>query len=219
MATREVLAELAAQFQRQSDCAVLLESAGGVDVAKRVAAGEAVDVVVLAAKTIDDLIAAGRLSAASRTDIVKSGIAVAVRAGAPVPDIGSAEALKRAVLQAATISYSTGPSGVYLVGLFERWGIYDQIKPRIVQAPPGVPVGCLVARGEVELGFQQLSELINLPGITLVGPMPPELQSITTFTGAVSCASGQTGAATALLAFLASPQSTAVIVRQGLQPA
>ena len=112
MATREVLAELAAQFQRQSDCAVLLESAGGVDVAKRVAAGEAVDVVVLAAKTIDDLIAAGRLSAASRTDIVKSGIAVAVRAGAPVPDIGSAEALKRAVLQAATISYSTGPSGV-----------------------------------------------------------------------------------------------------------
>ena len=219
MATREVLAELAAQFQRQSDCAVLLESAGGVDVAKRVAAGEAVDVVVLAAKTIDDLIAAGRLSAASRTDIVKSGIAVAVRAGAPVPDIGSAEALKRAVLLAATISYSTGPSGVYLVGLFERWGIYDQIKPRIVQAPPGVPVGCLVARGEVELGFQQLSELINLPGITLVGPMPPELQSITTFTGAVSCASGQTGTATALLAFLASPQSAAVIVRQGLQPA
>ena len=138
---------------------------------------------------------------------------------APVPDIGSAEALKRAVLQAATISYSTGPSGVYLVGLFERWGIYEQIKPRIVQAPPGVPVGCLVARGEVELGFQQLSELINLPGITLVGPMPPELQSITTFTGAVSCASGQTGTATALLAFLASPQSAAVIVRQGLQPA
>ncbi len=218
MATREVLAELATQFQQASGCAVVLESAGGVDVAKRVLAGEAADVVILAAKAIDELIAAARLSAESRTDIVKSGIAVAVRAGAPLPDIGSAEALKQAVSGAATLSYSTGPSGVYLVGLFQRWGIYEQIKPRIVQVPPGVPVGSLVARGEVALGFQQLSELINLPGIVVVGPMPAEVQSITTFTGAVSTTSAHADLARSLLAFLSAPQRAPVLARQGMQP-
>lgn len=219
MATREVLAELAAQYQRESGCAVVLESAGGVDVARRVLAGEAADVVVLAAKAIDELVAAGRLVAASRTDLVRSGIAVAVRSGAPLPDISSAEALKQAVAQAATISYSTGPSGVYLVGLFRRWGIYEQIAPRIVQAPPGVPVGTLLARGEVELGFQQLSELINVAGIAVVGPMPAAVQSITTFTGAVGVASAQSMHASGLLAFLSSPGSASAKVRQGMQPA
>jgi len=219
MATREVLAELAARYEAESGCAVVLESAGGVDVAKRVQAGEPVDVVVLAAKAIDELIRAGALLAASRTDIVKSGIAVAVRAGVPLPDIASAEALKRVVSRASTISYSTGPSGVYLVGLFERWGIYEQIKPRIVQAPPGVPVGSLVARGEVELGFQQLSELMNLPGISVVGSLPAEIQSITTFTGAVSASSSESAHAHRLLAFMSHPQAAATIVRQGMEPA
>ena len=159
------------------------------------------------------------LLAASRTDIVKSGIAIAVRAGTVLPEVASAESLKQAVSRAASISYSTGPSGVYLEALFGRWGIYEQIKPRIVQAPPGVPVGSLVARGEVELGFQQLSELINLPGITIVGPMPAEIQSITTFVGAVSTTSAHPGPAQDLLAFLSAPQAASVILRQGMEPA
>jgi molybdate transport system substrate-binding protein len=219
MATREVLAELASGFHRETGCAVVLESAGGVDVARRVQAGETVDVVVLAAKAIDDLIATGRLLADSRVDIVRSGIAIAVAAGAAVPDVSTEAALKQAVLAAPTLSYSTGPSGVYLVGLFERWGIYPQIQPRIVQAPPGVPVGSLVAKGEVALGFQQLSELMHLPGIAVVGPMPPEVQSITTFSGAVASGSAHAAQARALLAFMTAPQAAGAIRRQGMEPA
>lgn len=219
MATRDVLAALATRYQSRTGCDVHLESAGGVDVARRVAAGEAVDVVVLAAKAIDDLIKAGCLLADSRTDIVRSGIAIAVRAGAALPDIATESAVRQAVLAAPTISYSTGPSGVYLAGLFERWGILAQIQPRIVQAPPGVPVGSLVARGEVALGFQQLSELMHLPGIQVVGPMPPEIQSITTFSGAVSTGSAHADAARGLLAQMAAPQAADVIRLQGMEPA
>lgn len=219
MATRDVLAALAARYQSRTGCEVRLESAGGVDVARRVAAGEAVDVVVLAAKAIDELIKAGRLLADTRIDIVRSGIAIAVRAGAATPDISSESAVKKAVLAAPTISYSTGPSGVYLVGLFERWGIYAQIQSRIVQAPPGVPVGSLVARGDVALGFQQLSELMHLPGIAVVGPMPAEIQSITTFSGAVSTGSEQLAAARGLLAQLVAPDAADAIRGQGMEPA
>jgi molybdate transport system substrate-binding protein len=150
---------------------------------------------------------------------VRSGIAIAVAAGAAVPDVSTEAALKQAVLAAPTLSYSTGPSGVYLVGLFERWGIYPQIQPRIVQAPPGVPVGSLVAKGEVALGFQQLSELMHLPGIAVVGPMPPEVQSITTFSGAVASGSAHAARARALLAFMTAPQAAGAIRRQGMEPA
>ena len=219
MATRDVLAELAGQYQQASGCQVVPESAGGVDVARRVLAGEAVDVVVLAAKAIDELIRAGRLVADSRVDIVKSGIAIAVRAGAYAPDISSPEAVKKAVLDAPTLSYSTGPSGVYLEALFARWGIFEQIRSRIVQAPPGVPVGSLVARGDVALGFQQLSELMHLPGIVVLGPLPEAIQSITTFTGAVSTGSAQADNARGILAFMTAPDAAHAIRRQGMEPA
>lgn len=218
-ATRDVLAALATRHQSRTACDVRLESAGGIDVARRVAAGETVDVVVLAAKAIDDLIKAGHLLADSRTDIARSGIAIAVRAGVAVPDISTESAVRQAVLAAATLSYSTGPSGVYLAGLFERWGILAQIQSRIVQAPPGVPVGSLVARGEVALGFQQLSELMHLPGIEVVGPMPAEIQSITTFSGAVSTGSAHAGAARCLLAQMAAPEAADLIRLQGMEPA
>jgi len=219
MATREVLAELVDAFTAREGHAVVLESAGGVDVARRVRDGEAVDLVVLAAKAIDELIAAGRLLSDSRVDILRSGIAIAVPAGAPLPDIGTEAALKQAVLAAPTLSYSTGPSGVYLMGLFERWGILEDIRPRIVQAPPGVPVGSLVARGEVALGFQQLSELLHVPGIALVGPMPPEVQSITTFSGAVSREAAHPAQARALLAWMTHADAAPAIRRQGMEPA
>ena len=219
MATREILTELIAQYQATTSQTVVAEAAGGVDVAKRVLAGEAVDVVVLAANAIDQLIADGKLLAGSRVDLVKSGVAVAVPAGARRPDISTEDAVKQAVLAAKTLSYSTGPSGVYLLKLFERWGILETIKPRIVQAPPGVPVGSLVAKGEVELGFQQLSELINLQGITVLGPLPPAIQTITTFSAGVSAASKDAEAARGLVAFMAAPAAAAIKRKQGMEPA
>jgi molybdate transport system substrate-binding protein len=195
------------------------EAGGGVDVARRVQEGESFDVVVLAATAIDQLIAAGKLLAGSRVDLVKSGVSIAVRTGAPVPDVSTEDAVRQAVMAARTISYSTGPSGVYLLKLFERWGMLDAIKPRIVQAPPGVPVGSLVAKGEVELGFQQLSELINLSGITVVGPLPPAIQTITTFSAAVCATSLKAGLAASLIAFMAAPEAACAKRKQGMEPA
>lgn len=219
MATRQVLAELVAGFQRQASCAVAIEAVGGVDAAKRVQAGEAFDVVVLASDAIDKLVAAGHLQAGSKVDLVRSGVAVAVRAGAPLPDISTEDAVKRAVLAARSISYSTGPSGVALAGLFERWGIADDIQGRMVQAPPGVPVGTLVARGEVELGFQQLSELLHVEGITVVGPLPPAIQIITTFSAGIHKGSTQAERVHAMLDYMRSPQAAEAKQRQGMEPA
>jgi len=218
MATRDVLAELASQYQRITSSPVSAEAAGGVDVAKRVHAGEAMDVVVLASDAIDKLIAERKLLAGSRVDIVKSGVAVAVRARAPWPVIDSEEAVKRAVLAAKTLSYSTGPSGVYLEKMFARWGILDEIRSRIVVPPPGVPVASLVLDGRAELGFQQLSELMNRPGIDVVGPLPPAIQSVTTFSGGIAASCSQREAAHALLAYLASAAAADVKQRHGLHP-
>ena len=162
MATRLLLADLADQFQRSSGIATVIESVGGLDAAKRVQAGEAFDGVVLAAGAIDKLIASSHAVAGSRVDLVSSSVAVAVRAGSPLPDISSEAALRSAVLAAPTIGYSTGPSGVAIIALFERWGLTQTLQSRIVQTPPGVPVGSLVARGELALGFQQLSELMQI---------------------------------------------------------
>jgi molybdate transport system substrate-binding protein len=219
MATREVLSELAGEYERGTGQPVSAEAAGGVDVAKRVQGGEAVDVVVLASNAIDKLIAEGKVVAGSRVDLVRSGVAIAVRAGAPKPDISDEEAVKRAVLAARTLSYSTGPSGVYLEKMFGRWGVLEQIRSRIVVPPPGVPVGSLVASGAVELGFQQLSELQNLAGVDVVGPLPPAIQTITVFSGGIATACQRPDDARALLSFMASPQATATKQRYGMEAA
>lgn len=219
MATRQVLAELAAAYQAVSGVPVAIESVGGVDAAKRVAAGEPFDVVFLASDAVDKLIAGGSAVAGSRVDLVRSDVAVAVQAGAPRPDLSTEEAVKQAVLAAPTIGYSTGPSGTALVQLFERWGIAQQVQSKIVQAPPGVPVGTLVARGEVALGFQQRSELIHVEGIDVVGGLPEAIQIVTIFSGAVCAASQQPDTVRALLAFMASPDAADAKRRQGMQPA
>lgn len=219
MATRQVLNELAQAYGQRSQQPVEVESVGGVDAAKRVAAGEPFDFVVLAADAIDQLIGSGQVRAGSRVDLVDSSVAIAAQAGAPRPDVSTEEALKRAVLAASTVGYSTGPSGVALVKLFERWGIAPELKGRLVQAPPGIPVGALVARGEVALGFQQLSELIHLQGITLVGPMPAAVQITTTFSGGICASSSRVEDVRAMLAFMASPDADAAKRRNGMEPA
>ena len=220
MATKQLLGDLIEQYRQQNNGQEIeLISVGGVDAARRVQAGEAFDMVALASNAIDKLIAEGHVVAGSRTDLVQSGVAVAVRAGGPLPGIADEAALKAAVLAARTLGYSTGPSGVQLARLFERWGIAEQIKDRIVTAPPGVPVGSLVAKGEVELGFQQLSELMNLEGIALLGPLPPGIQIITTFSAGIASASIRPDAVRALLAFMGSPATAEVKRRNGMDPA
>jgi molybdate transport system substrate-binding protein len=219
MATRHVLAELAEAYEQQSGQRVAIESVGGVDAARRVRAGERFDFVVLAANVIDELANAGRVHPDSRIDVARSGVAIAVKAGAPHADVSNESSVKRAVLAARSIGYSTGPSGAHLARLFERWGIAETIAPRIVQAPPGLPVGALVAQGDVELGFQQLSELMHLPGIEVIGPLPLEIQVVTVFAAAVCSAATRPEAAKALLAFLASVDADAVKRRHGMEPA
>ncbi|WP_127997885.1 substrate-binding domain-containing protein [Piscinibacter defluvii] len=218
MATRALLAELAAAWAQRGG-GVSFESVGGVDAAKRVAAGEAFDVVVLASDAIDKLVEAGHALPGSRVDVVRSGVAVAVREGAPRPDIASEAAVRQAVLAARSIGYSTGPSGTALIKLFERWGIAEAVKARLVQARPGVPVASLVASGEAELGVQQLSELLNVPGIEILGPLPEAIQIETIFAAAVCRSSTQVDAARALLAFLAAPETAATKRRHGMEPA
>ncbi len=219
MATRQVLAELATAWQTSSGVEVNIESVGGVDAAKRVQAGEAFDGVVLASDAIDKLIASGQALAGSRVDLVRSSVAIAVKAGAARPDISTEAALRSAIEAAPTIGYSTGPSGTALVKLFEKWGILDAIKPRIVQAPPGVPVGTLVARGEVALGFQQFSELMHLEGIDLLGTMPEPVGITTIFSAAVCTVSAQGEPVSQLFAFMASPDAAPIKTKHGMAAA
>ena len=217
MATREVLAELAGLYRREGK-EVSLESIGGVDAVRRPRSGEAFDFAILADTAMTSLETAGRVVRGTRVAVATSGVAIAVRPGSAPPDIGSEAAVRAAILAASSIGYSSGPSGTHLVRLFERWGIAEAIRSRIVQPPPGVPVGTLVASGQVELGFQQLSELIHLPGIDVVGPLPPEIQATTTFSGGVCAASADPAAARAWLAFITSPGTDGPKRRHGMEP-
>jgi molybdate transport system substrate-binding protein len=217
MAPRELLKELTSQYSANTAKAVRYEAAGGVEVAKRVRGGEPFDAVVLARNAIDELAKNDLLVASSITDIAESGIAVAVRSDATTPDISNEAAVKRAILAAKSVSYSTGPSGVYLEKRFAAWGILETVRPRIVVPPPGTAVGSLVASGEVALGFQQLSELIALEGIRVVGPLPAELQLVTVFSGALTRNAPERQAVLELLQFMAAPQSALLKRRFGME--
>jgi molybdate transport system substrate-binding protein len=155
----------------------------------------------------------------TRSDVARSGVAIAVRSGLPRPAIASEEDVKKAVLGAAKISYSTGPSGDHLKRLFERWNIADLIADRTVEAKPGIPVGQLVARGDADLGFQQLSEFLGVDGIDIVGPLPADIQTITVFTAGVSTRSAHPDGARAFVAHLISPETQAAKRKLGMEPA
>jgi molybdate transport system substrate-binding protein len=219
MATRQILAALAAGYEERTGIGVAVRPMGGVEAARLVRADEPTDIVVLASNVMEKLEAEGHIVPGTRVGLARSGIAMAIRSGAPRPDVGDAESVKQAILKARRICYSTGPSGDHLAGLWNRWGIAETVSKRALQAPPGVPVGRLVAAGEADLGFQQLSELMHVPGIEILGPMPQEIQSMTVFTAGVSRMSSQPEKAQALLAYLASPQAEAPKRQYGMEPA
>lgn len=185
----------------------------------RLARGEAIDVVIMAAPALDTLIEQGRVRSGSRVDLVESGIAMAVRAGAPRPDISTTDALKRTLLAARSIGYSDSASGVYLsTELFPKLQITEEIrsKARRIEANP---VGGFVANGEIEIGFQQLSELLPVKGIDIVGPLPPGAQRITVFAAGIPVTSKQPEAAKALIRWLSSSQAWPIMRKTGLEPA
>jgi molybdate transport system substrate-binding protein len=192
---------------------------GGVnEITKRVGDGEIADVVMIPAAQIDDLIKLGKIAPDTRVDVARSGVGVAVRAGAPKIDISSADSIKKALLAAKSIAYSAGPSGIYIAGLIQKWGIADQLKSKIVAVVPNTPIGEVVARGDAEIGFQQVSELLPVKGIDYLGPLPPEIQSITMFSAGVHKQAAAPEAARALLKFLTAPEAASIIRKTGMEP-
>ncbi|MEZ0168966.1 substrate-binding domain-containing protein [Microvirga sp. TS319] len=219
MATRQILAELAALYEQATGSRVAIRSMGGVEAARLVRAAEPTDVVILAASAMEQLEGEGHILPGTRSGFARSAIAVAVRAGAERPDIDSEEAVMQALMAARRICYSTGPSGDHLLRLLDRWGIAETASQRLLQAPPGVPVGAMVARGEAELGLQQFSELLPVQGIEILGPLPPEIQATTVFTAGIAQTSAQPEKARALIGFLNSDQACEAKRRHGMEPA
>jgi molybdate transport system substrate-binding protein len=217
-AVKEAVADLIPAFESMSGHKVTAIWAGTEAITKRIRGGEVVDIVLIAAPNIDTLIAEGKVVAGSRADVAKSGIGVAVRAGQPKPDISSAAAVKAAVLAARSVAYSSGPSGFYLADLFRKMGIADQIKDKVKQTPSGVQVGQVVARGEADLGFQQVSELLHLAGIDYLGPLPADIQHTTVFSAGLHTVAPAPDAAEALTKFLTGPEAAAAVKRSGMEP-
>jgi molybdate transport system substrate-binding protein len=216
-ATEEAYRELVPLFEQASGHKVTTIFTGTLDVQKRIAAGEAYDLIIMAGPAIDDFITSGKVVPGSRVDLAKSGVGVAVRAGAAKPDISSTEALKKTLLSAKSIGYSTGPSGVYLTNLFQRLGVADAVKPKLKQTPTGVFVGGLVASGEAEIGFQQVSELSHFPGVDFVGPLPADIQEITVFSSGIQVGAKQVDAAKAWVKFLTAPAAAPAFTKRGLE--
>jgi molybdate transport system substrate-binding protein len=217
-AVKDAYLELLPQFEKATGHKVTAVWSSTPDIQKRIAAGEAADLVILANSGTEALITQGKLASSSRANFAKSGIGVAVRAGAPRPDIGSADAVKASVLAAKSVAYSAGASGIYLVSMFQKLGISDQVKSKTATVKPNEPVGEVVARGEAEIGFQQVSELIPVKGIQYLGPLPAEIQNITVFSGGILSGTKEADAATALVKFLTAPPAAPIISKHGLEP-
>jgi molybdate transport system substrate-binding protein len=217
IATREAYLELVPQFESATGHKVVITWAGTTAIMQRMAAGETYDLVMISSTELDELTRQGKIISGSRVDLAKSGIGVAVRAGASRPDIRSGEALKQALLAAKTVGYTSGPSGVYMAGLIERMGIAAEVKPKHRGVPSGGTIGTIVASGDAEIGFQQVSELVHIPGIDYIGPLPPDVQCITVFSCGLQASATQPDAAKALVAFLTTPAAKTVMKKHGLE--
>lgn len=214
----ELLPRLEAETGRKLVTATTTMGVGENSIPSRIARGERVDVVIVADEALRKLVEEGKVLAETYAPLARSAIGMAVRAGSPKPDISSVEALKKALLEARSIAYSASVSGVYLsTELFQRLGIADRVLPKSRRVE-GERVGAVVARGEAEIGFQQLSELLPVPGIDLVGPLPPEVQKVSVFSAGVAARSKDPEAARALIAFLASAEAAPAIEKSGLEP-
>jgi molybdate transport system substrate-binding protein len=216
MATRQILADLARDYGARHGTRVEIRSMGGVEAAKSVRAGEATDIVVLASKVMGVLETEGHLAKGDTRDFARSEIGIAVRTGSALPSVANERAVRQVMLNARKLCYSTGPSGDHLKALCEKWGVPSE---RVLIAPPGVPVATLVANGDADLGFQQLSELIGQPSIEVVGPLPPEIQAVTVFSAGISMNSLDPEGARAFVAYLASAETENAKRRHGMEPA
>ena len=216
--TSAIVRAIGADFERRTGHVLTLK----IDVAallhKEIEGGESFDVAVLTRSVVDELIAQRRIDAGSRADVARSGIGVAVRAGAAKPDIGTAEAFRRTMLAAGSVAYTTvGGSGIHFMKMAERLGIADAVKAKS-RTQTGGMVAELVARGEAELAVQQVSELLPVAGVELVGPFPPDLQLITPFSAGMSATSKNPDAAQALIRFFAEPDARRAIAAAGMDP-
>lgn len=216
MATKQILAELNEAYARATGEAVAIESVGGVDAARRIRSGESFDFAVLASDALDKLEAEGHLVAGSIRAFAASPMAMAVRSGAARPEVLDEAAVREAMATARAIGISTGPSGAHVRKLAQAWGMEQSVAERIVQAPPGVPVAALLARGEVEVGFQQLSELVGAGGIEVVGLLPPSIQPGTVFAAAICQKARDADRARAFIAYLASAETAPTKERHGM---
>jgi len=216
---KSVMVDLVPAFERTSGTKVMITWGATNSLLKDLEGGAGGDLAILTAEAIDDLISGGRVVAGSRVDLARSGIGVAVRKGAKRPDIASPEALKRALLAAKSVAHSkSGMSGIYFPTVLARLGIADAMKAKIVIPDPGTPIGEVVAKGDAEIGIQQISELLPVAGIEIVGPLPAALQKITTFSAGVLAAAKEPDVAAAVVKFVAA-ESPRLLKQKGLDPA
>jgi molybdate transport system substrate-binding protein len=216
---KTVMLDLAPKFERTSGTKLQVTWGSAAGLVKELESGAAADLVILTAESIDDLIKRGKVVAGSRVDLARSGIGIAVRKGASKPDIGSPDALKQTLLAAKSVAHSkTGMSGIYFPTVLARLGITDAMKSKIVMPEPGTPVGEIVAKGGAELGVQQISELLPVAGIDVVGPLPATLQKITIFSAGILAAAKEPDASRALVTFVAA-EGRPLLGPKGLEPA
>ncbi len=217
MATRNLLGDLTRNFETKTGRRVVINAAGGIEIARRVREGEVFDFIVLASSAMEALETDGLVLSGSRVDVARSGIAVAVPRGRPAPPIDDAPAVQCAIREARFISYSSGPSGDHLQALWRDWGMAAEMQKKARRAPPGVPVASILAQGEADLGFQQLSEFIDAPDVQIVGLMPADIQLITTFSAGIARASVEADAAREVFRHLTSSAAGEARLRYGLQ--
>jgi molybdate transport system substrate-binding protein len=223
-ALNKAMEELGPRFERASGHKLAMTFASAASLAKRIADGERPDVAIVSAGAVDELIKQGRMAPGSRVDVAKSGLGVAVRAGATKPDIASPEAFKRALMAANAIAASNpaggGASGTHFAAVLVRLGIAEAVKPKLKYSGGGLGglAGTLVANGEAELGVQQISELMAAPGVDIVGPLPAELQNTTQFAAGIPVNAQGPDAGKALIAFLVTPGARDVLKAKGLEP-